>query len=89
MVPGERAVHCFGIGRIDITHIGIGVLMLSVLVSQVYSQIFNNSYKRYSYLRLSYKFDHQQFPNDTKNGTFGVKSRVEKLGLVGYQNFLE
>jgi hypothetical protein len=46
-------------------------------------QIFYSSYKRYcSYLRLSYKFHHQQVPNGTKNGTFSAVSQVEKLGLL-------
>ena len=36
-----------------------------------------------------YKFHHLQVSNGTKNGTFGFMSQVEKLGLVGYQNFLE
>ena len=34
-VPGERAVRFFGIGRIDITRIGMGVWLLGVLVSRV------------------------------------------------------
>ena len=44
--------------------------------------------KYFSYLRSSYKFHHMQVLNGTKNGTFGAMSQVEKLGLVGYQNFL-
>ena len=36
-----------------------------------------------------YKFHHLQVSNGTKNGTFGFMFQVEKLGLGGYQNFLE
>ena len=31
----------------------------------------------------------KNIPNRTKNGTFGTMPQVEKLGLMGYQNFLE
>ena len=52
ILPGERAAHCIGIGRIYITRIGMSVLLLGVLVSHVSRQMFNSSYKRYcSYLR--------------------------------------
>ena len=53
-------------------------------------QIFYSSYKRYcSYLRPSDKFHHEQVPNGSKNRTFGAMSQMEKLELVGYQNFYE
>jgi len=51
-------------------------------------QIFSRSYKGYcSYLRPTNKFHHQKIPNGSKNGTFGAMFQLEKLWLVGYQNF--
>ena len=38
---------------------------------------------------FSHKFYDLQVPNGTKDGSFGVVSQVEKVGLVGYQNFFE